>query len=118
MKWKEETRGRMFEPGSKEGDRVWMGIHDSILGVLKNAAVPAPEHRQAGQRRSCPLAVLTDSLVRSGSPSVCGFPFECLRTVWTGPFGQRLRACFLNTTFFVWLSVTHMRINRQNISIV
>jgi hypothetical protein len=43
MKWKEETRGRMFEPGSKEGDRVWMGIHDSILGVLKNAAVPAPE---------------------------------------------------------------------------
>jgi len=46
--------------------------YSPLLGMLKKAAVPAPELRQAGQRRSRPLAVLTYSSVRSARPSSCG----------------------------------------------
>jgi hypothetical protein len=55
------------------------------------------------QRRSRPLAVLTYSFVRSVRPSGCGLAGRA----------------FLNTPLFVfvWLSVIHMRINRQNIAI-
>jgi hypothetical protein len=104
-------------------------LHRVILGVLKNAAVPAPERlrvyalkRFAAQARRQVVPSWPCSRTPSYAPPAqvaAAFPSRGLRTDWTGPFGQTQGMLFEHSLiFFVWLSVTHMWINRKNIAII
>jgi hypothetical protein len=97
--------------------------------VLKNAAVPAPERlrvyalkRFAAQARRQVVPSWPCSRTPSYAPPAqvaAAFPSRGLRTDWTGPFGQTQGMLFEHSLiFFVWLSVTHMWINRQNLAFI
>jgi hypothetical protein len=74
--------------------------------------------RRASVQAGRPLAVLTYSSVRSARPSGCGLPFERPQD-WTRPFGQTQGMLFEHSRMlFVWLSGTHLRINRHKIAII
>jgi len=65
-----------------------------LKGVLKNAALPAPELRQAGQLRSRHLVVLKYSSVRSVRSSGCGLSFNSGQG-WTSLPSAKDRFCTL-----------------------
>ena len=103
-------------------------LKNHALCLAEGAAVPAPELlREAGRRRSCHVAVLTYSFVRSAHPIMVVPPSGCTmrfaafpsRGLRAGLPSAKVRTSFeYSLNFFVWLSCIHMRINRKNILII